>query len=125
MKRLASCALLITMLAGCNDSDQVNDHDNSANAIEIFKVKMGEENNIAPFTYSGLVFHPDENNSATTTSGWVCGDAKMTHSGGTFEFKVRGHVLQTGNIKQVGDLAALPAGSEIEANDALYNRHCK
>ena len=116
--------ICLVAIAGCDGESKTTIENADATSIEMFKSKMDEGNKISPLSYTNLRFHPDEQNSSKAISGWVCGDGSMTHSGKTFNFKVRGHVVKTDGISYVGDTAALIAGTEMVKYDVLYNKHC-
>ncbi|EHY4480419.1 hypothetical protein K4D62_003661 [Salmonella enterica] len=124
MKMFAVCLVAAFVISGCDngEGEKVGDGDNEA--ITMFKSAMSEGEH-PPFTYSKLVFKPDQQNSSKVVSGWVCGDGDMKRDDKTFKFKVRGHVIKTEGVSYVGDIAALLADTEMVKYDALYNKHCK
>lgn len=125
VKRFCLCVLTTFFIYGCDNGSDSTVKDNSAQAIKIFQKQMDENNNVSKFKYSNMRFIPDADNSNETVSGWVCGDAEMTHSQGTFELKVRGHIIESSSVSHAGDLAALPLKSGLVEHDVLYNKHCK
>ncbi|KID03559.1 hypothetical protein PU00_11680 [Hafnia alvei] len=124
MKRFAACLVAALLISGCDNGGGDNVGDGANTAITIFKSAMGEGDH-PPFTYSNLFFKPDQQNSSSVVSGWVCGDGSMTRDDKTFKFKVRGHVIKSDNISHVGDIAALLDDSEMVKYDILYNKNCK
>ena len=124
MKKTLACLSLILFISGCDAGSNESVNGGSETAVAMFKSAMSEGDH-PPFTYKGLVFKPDQQNSSKAISGWVCGDGTMKRDDKTFEFKVRGHVIKSENISYVGDIAALLDNTEMVKYDTLYNKYCK